>query len=114
EEADMLRGSLAHPVGEAGNAAADPAAIALTAGGEIAVVMSGVGEIGFFPQDDSTFRRVALGGRPTELVVSPDGGRVFVADELSDAISMVDVKEARRTAEVSLGPQPELSLADQG
>jgi YVTN family beta-propeller protein len=112
--ADILRGSLAHPVGEAGNAAADPAAISLTAGGEIAVAMSGVGEIGFFPEDDSTFRRVALGGRPTELVVSSDGARVFVADELSDMISTVDVKEARRTAEISLGPRPELSLADRG
>jgi len=114
KEADILRGSLAHPVGEAGNAAADPAAVALTAGGEIAVVMSGVGEIGFFPEDDSTFRRVVLGGRPTALVVSPDGTRVFVADELSATISIVDVKEARRTAEISLGPQPELSLADRG
>jgi YVTN family beta-propeller protein len=114
KEADILRGSLAHPVGEAGNAAADPATIALTAGGEIAVAMSGVGEIGFFPDDDSTFRRVAVGGRPTELVVSADGSRVFVADELRDTISFVDVKEARRTAEISLGPQPELSLADRG
>jgi YVTN family beta-propeller protein len=114
KEADILRGSLAHPIGESGNAAADPAAIALTAGGEIAVVMSGIGEIGFFPEDDSAFRRVSLGGRPTELAVSPDARRVFVADELSDTISVVDVKEARRTAEISLGPLPELSLADRG
>jgi len=114
KEADILRGSLAHPVGAAGNAAADPAAIALIHGGQIAVVMSGVGEIGFFPEDDSTFQRVSLGGRPTELVVSSDGNRVFVADELSDTISIVDVKQAARTAEISLGPQPELSLVDRG
>jgi YVTN family beta-propeller protein len=113
-EADLLQGSLAHPVGEAGHAAADPAAIALVARGDVAVVMAGVGEVGFFPEDDSVFRRVALGGRPTELVVSPDGSRAYVVDELSDTISVVDAKEARRIAQISLGPQPELTLADRG
>jgi cytochrome c peroxidase len=114
KDADILRGSLAHPVGAAGSAAADPAAIALTAGGEIAVAMAGVGEVGLFPEDDSTFRRIPLGGRPTEMVLSADGRRAFVADELSDTICVVDVKEARRTGEISLGPQPELTLADRG
>jgi len=114
KEADVLRESVVHPVGEAGNAAADPAAIALTATGEIAVVLAGVGEIGFFPENDSAFRRVALGGRPTEVVMSPDGGRAYVADELSDTISVVDVKAAQRISEIRLGPQPQLSLADHG
>jgi YVTN family beta-propeller protein len=57
---------------------------------------------------------VALGGRPSQLVVSFEGTRVFVADELSDTISIVDVKDASRVAEISLGPRPELSLADRG
>jgi YVTN family beta-propeller protein len=111
---DILKDSIVHPVGEAGNAAADPAAIALTATGELAVVLAGVGEIGFFPEDDSKFRRVVVGGRPTELVMSSDGARAYIADELSDTISVVDVKEARRVAEIRLGPQSDETLTDRG
>src|SRR4029077_18036898 len=48
------------------------------------------------------------------LIASSDGGRVYVADELSDTISVVDLKEARRIAEISLGSQPELTMADRG
>jgi YVTN family beta-propeller protein len=114
KETDLLKDSIVHPVGEAGNAAADPAAIALTNAGDVAVVLAGVGEIGFFPEDDSKFRRVVLGGRPTELVMSPAGDRAYLCDELSDTISVVDVKTALRTAEISLGPQPEPTLAERG
>ena len=62
-----------HPVGEAGNAAADPAEIALVAKRLIAVALAGVGEVGFLPEDDGNMRRVPLGGRPTALVITPDG-----------------------------------------
>jgi len=121
---DVLKGSLAHPLGEAGHAAADPAAIAVvgrdhTPGsvdanhGELAVAMSGVGELGLFSEDKLDFRRVPLGGRPTELVVSRDGRRVYVADELEDSISIVDVKKGERIGHISL-PQPELTPAERG
>jgi len=114
KEADLLRGGVVHPVGKARNAAADPAAIALTGTGELAVVLAGVGEIAFFPEDDTKFRRVSLGGRPTELVMSPDRTRAYIADELSNTISVVDVEDARQVAGISLGSQPELSLVDRG
>jgi DNA-binding beta-propeller fold protein YncE len=114
KEADILRESLAHPVGQAGNAAADPAAIALTAGGQIVVALAGVGEIGIFPEDDLAFQRVPVGGRPTEIGVDSRDNRAFVADELGDTISVVDLTNARRIAEISLGPQPELALSDRG
>ena len=113
-EIDVLRGSVVHPVGEAGNAAGDPATIALAAKGQIAVALAGVGEVGLFSEDDSNMRRVAVAGRPAALVVTPDGSHVYAADELGDAISVVSVDKAVKTAEISLGPQPELSVADRG
>ena len=103
-----------HPVGEAGKRCRRPGAIASTSTGQIAVVLAGVGEIGFFPENDSAFRRVALGGRPTEVVMTTRWRPRYVADELSDTISVVDVKAAQRIPEIRLGPQPQLSLADHG
>jgi len=114
KESDVLRESVVHPVGEAGNAAADPAEIALAAKGQFAVALAGVGEVGLFSEADSNMRRVTVAGRPAALVVSPDGSQVYAADELRDAISVVSVAPAAKTAEISLGPQPELSVADQG
>ena len=114
KETDVLRECVVHPVGEAGNAAADPAEIALAANGQIAVALAGVGEVGFLKEDDSNMRRVTVAGRPTALVVTPDGSQVYAADELRDTISVVNVAAAVKVAEISLGPRPELSLADQG
>jgi YVTN family beta-propeller protein len=111
---DALRESVVHPLGEAGNAAADPATIALAAKGRIAVALAGVGEIGLLSEDETNMHRVAISGRPTALVVSPDGRHVYAADEFRDVISIASVVNAAKTAEISLGPQPELSVADRG
>ena len=114
KDVDILRGSLVHPLGQPGNAAADPADVALASGGRVVVALAGVGEIGLFREDDSEFHRISVGGRPTTMVLSSDGTRVFVADELRDTVSVVDPGVRRRLAEISLGPQPELTLADRG
>lgn len=114
KDIDVLKECVVHPVGEAGNAAADPAQIALVAKGLIAIALAGVGEVGLLSEDDSNMRRVAVGGRPAALVVSPDGRHVYAADELRDTVSAVNVAAATKRAEISLGPQPGLTLADQG
>jgi len=114
KETDVLRESIVEPVGEAGNAAADPSEIALTGKSQFAVALAGVGEVGLFSEADSSMRRVAVSGRPTALVATPDGMQVYVVDELSDVVSVVNVATAQKTAVISLGPQPELSLADRG
>jgi mono/diheme cytochrome c family protein len=113
-KADLLRESVVHPVGEAGNAAADPAEVEPATHGRIVVALSGVGEIGVFPEDDSEFHRVAVGGRPTALALSTGCSRAFAADELSDCVSVVDLETHARLATISLGPRPELTVADRG
>ena len=114
KETDVLRDSVVHPVGEAGNAAADPAALVPVGTGQVAVALSGIGEVGLLSEADSTMRRVAVSGRPAALVVTPDGNQIYAADELSDEISVVTVARWDKTATISLGLQPELSMADRG
>lgn len=114
KKADLLRGSDVHPVGDAWKAGADPGPLVLLPDGRVIVALGGVGEIGILGQYDSRMQRITTVSRPTELAVSPDGGRIYVADELADAVGIIDVESAAQLTAISLGQQPELSLADRG
>jgi YVTN family beta-propeller protein len=64
--------------------------------------------------DKSRFRRVALGGRPTELAFAPDGKTLFVANYLSNAIQVVDTGTAFVSKTIALGGPETPSLARRG
>jgi len=63
---------------------------------------------------DGRFRRVALGGRPTEIAFAPDGKTLFVANYLADAIQIVDAEQASLVRTISLGGPKEPSLVRKG
>ncbi len=65
-------------------------------------------------RDQERFRRVSLGGRPTELALSADGSLVYVANYLLDAVQVVDTRSARLVRTIELGGPNELSLARRG
>lgn len=60
------------------------------------------------------FRRVALGGRPTELAFAPDARTLYVANYLDDSVQVVDAETATLVATVPLGSPSTLSLARRG
>lgn len=60
------------------------------------------------------FRRLELGGRPTELAFAPDSTTLYVANYLGDSVQVVDVDSARLLATIPLGAPEELSLARRG
>lgn len=112
--ADVLQRRVAYHLGEPGNAAGDPGPINVGPTGNLTVVLSGVNELALGgDKDDYGFQRVSVGHRPSAAISSPDG-RVFVADMFSDSISIVDVAGAKQIDRVSLGSQPEMSLAELG
>jgi len=110
----ILEGSHVHPLGEPGRAGGDPADIALGADGRVLITLSGVQEVMWGRERDFSFQRTSVGRRPTAIVTSRDGKRAYVANTFSDSISVLDVTTGQALHEVSLGPQPTLSLADQG
>ena len=59
-------------------------------------------------------RRIVVGHRPTGVTASPDGSVVYVANSLSDTISVVEIKSGMLAATISLGRQPEPSAASRG
>lgn len=63
---------------------------------------------------DGRFRRVPLGGRPTDLAFSADGKTLYVTNTLEDAIQVVDVETATLAGTIPLGGPSEPSLARRG
>ena len=59
-------------------------------------------------------QRVKVGRRPTAVRTSPGGHTAFIANTFDDSISMLDLAAKSIVATISLGPQPELSLAQRG
>ncbi len=120
-----------------GDAAGDAHGMAVGRGGSLlAVACGGTHEVMLFDQgrkplpwkagvgrdvmaadllkDKVRFRRVKLGGRPTELAFAPDEKTLYVANYLNNAIEVVDTDSARKVASISLGGPIEPSLARQG
>jgi YVTN family beta-propeller protein len=60
------------------------------------------------------FRRVAVGGRPTELALAPDEKTLYVANFLADAVQVIDVESAELKRTIALGGPHEPSLARRG
>jgi YVTN family beta-propeller protein len=77
------------------------------------LVLGGVGEVAV-RRGQEDWWRVAVGRRPTAVVVSPDGRRAYVANTLADSISVVDLGAEKVLTEVRLGPVPPLSAAERG
>jgi YVTN family beta-propeller protein len=63
---------------------------------------------------DGRFRRVAVGGRPTELAFAPDGNTLYAANYLENAVQVVDAEAGTLVKSIALGGPSELTLARQG
>jgi len=120
-----------------GKAAADAHGVAITHDGRyLAISCGGTHEVIIFRTDlkrlpwrsggsrdliavellngDGRFRRVATGGRPTELAFAPDGKTLFVANYLADAVQVIDAESASLARTIPLGGPSGPSLARRG
>ncbi len=65
-------------------------------------------------KDKTRFRRVALGGRPTELAFAPDGRTLYAANYMANAIQVIDATAGTLTRTIPLGGPEAPSLARRG
>jgi hypothetical protein len=65
-------------------------------------------------RDDGRMRRLALGGRPMGVAVTPNGKTATVANYLLDAVQVVDLDAGKLVRTVLLGGPRELSPARRG
>jgi YVTN family beta-propeller protein len=113
-KADLLHGSVQYHLGDVGHGTGDPAGIAVGADGQMVVALAGVGEVAIGTERGDNWQNVAVGSRPTAVVLSPDGRRAYVANTFADSVSVVDLKAGKVAANISLGPQAELAPSDRG
>ena len=88
-------------LGEAGNGAADPGQVAFGPDGKIIVTLSGVDQIAV--DGLNVPRREGVGRKPSAIVVDAHSHRAFVANELDDTISVINVDTAKRVGLIELG-----------
>lgn len=103
-----------HPLGEPGMGGSDPGELAIFDDGTVIVPITGVNKVAFGQEGDFGMHRLDVGRGPTTVVASNKHQRAFVANTLGDSISVVDMEVKKVIAEVSLGPQRELTLAERG
>jgi DNA-binding beta-propeller fold protein YncE len=107
-------GSHMHPLGEAGDGGGDPAGLDVAADGTVVVTMAGAGQIAVGKEEDFSLQRIDVGQRPIAVRISPDNRTAWIADQYADAIVRVDLANHEVVGTISLGPQPELTLAQKG
>lgn len=113
-DADLYDGAHMHPLGGAGSATGDPSGLIMTSQGAVVVSLGGVREIAVGREDDFSLNRLHVGRRPTALLADREGKLVYVANTFDDTVSVVDIEEQELIADISLGPQAELTLANRG
>ena len=109
----MQKDRLVLQLGGPNRGAGDPGPLAVGAGSEIAIALSGVNEIAIGNAEKGAWQRVPIGRRPSAVAMT-DSGLAFVAETFSDSVSVVDVNQAKRVGQIPLGPSPELTAAQRG
>jgi cytochrome c peroxidase len=113
-EGDLFSGGHMHPLGQAGSATADPSGLVFAPDGTAIVTLGGIGEVAMGKEGDFSLDRTAVGLRPTAVLATRDSRWAYVANTFGDSISRVDLTERESKVEISLGPQPDLTLVDRG
>lgn len=111
DDAPHLEG-IVSPLGEPGHAAADPSAIAITKDGTRIVATAGTDEVHVRGPADDDCVRLPVGRRPTAIATR--SGRAFVANELDDTITILDLQSLRTERTISLGPRPPATEVTRG
>lgn len=107
----LLKGQLERP----GNAAGDPEALLWTDQGELLVALAGVGEVAVLHEDSTVSTRLGVGRRPCAIAYDPDQRRAFVANSLSDSISIIQLDpEPKTTGTIRLGASKPLNQIAKG
>jgi len=105
------KGQLERP----GNAAGDPEALLWTDQNELLVALAGVGEVAVLHPDTTEVHRLGVGRRPTSMAYDRENRRAFIANTLSDSISVLRLDPSPQlVSTIRLGRLKELSELAKG
>ena len=49
---------------------------------------------------------IAVGKRPWNMAITPDGAKLYVANGRSNSVSVIDTASARKVADITVGELP--------
>jgi cytochrome c peroxidase len=101
-------------LGHPDRAAGDPAGLIVSDDGRQILAFAGVSEIAISDREADYFQRVAVGRRPTALMLGTKGRNIYVANMMDDSVSIVPIDASSDVRSIQLGPPRELSLVEQG
>jgi YVTN family beta-propeller protein len=113
-DADLLKGSRLLPLGDVGHGTGDPAGLAVGPDGTAVVALAGVGEVAVGSAKKGDWTYLEVGRRPTAVALDAEGRRAFVANTLSESVSVIDLSRKEKGTEIALGTQPELKGSERG
>ncbi len=103
-----------HPLGQPGAGMADPAGIAMSSRGEVAVAIQGVDRVLIGREEDFSLDPIAVGPGPVDVAFSDDGAALFVAHRWDDSVSIIDVERRDPVVRLPLGNLPDETPIEQG
>ena len=106
KRAPLVRRGRAIPLGQAGQAAGDPADVHVLDNDSFVVALSGIHQLGIGHHDRIGISRVPTGRGPRRLVVDRDRRQALVTATFDDCVTLVDLDTARHITDISLGPRP--------
>ncbi|MEZ6058533.1 MAG: cytochrome c peroxidase, partial [Planctomycetaceae bacterium] len=112
-EADLVEGAWIVSLGNAENHAGDPGPVRVTPDGRLAMLYQGAREVAF-GSDRYHLNEVEVGERPVALAWSPSRETLYVANQLSDSISVVDAVNKVLLRTISIGTDRPLTAAERG
>ncbi len=112
--AERPLGGIIYPLGRSEEGAGDPQDISVTSQGQLLVSLSGVSQVALGNHPSKLSTRLAVGQRPTAIAIGADERFAYVANTLDDSISVLDLRERTKVADISLGPQPEIGIVQRG
>lgn len=101
-------------LGQPGAGEADPAGLAALDNDEWLVAISGVDQVSITRTDSVIRERIPVGDRPLAVVLDESRDRAYVVNQLSDSISIVDIRKGELIATLSVGPTPQPTAVSRG
>ncbi|MHC4879067.1 MAG: cytochrome c peroxidase [Planctomycetota bacterium] len=102
------------PLGRERRAAGDPSDIAITSDGRIFVALSGVHEVAVKSPRSFDVQRVAVGRRPTRLVLDENRNRLFVVCTSESTVEILNATTLQRERVLDFGSQAVRDYAARG
>ena len=113
-EQPALAGHHRNFLAEPGRSAADPAELAIFPDGQQMIALAGVGKVFFGHEDESRFRQLRIGGRPTRVVADAERGRGYILDRSGEKVFVVDLESKDVVMRLELERPEVLSTAERG